>query len=78
MSKPSLEQPVYFYQANRFAGAGVLCLCMAMACFGIGAFLDSPTTPWGIFFIAQGILWALGANASFMYYAYQVHKHRMR
>lgn len=76
MSKPSLQDPAQFYYANRFAGVGVLCLCVAMACFGIGAFLDSPGTPWGIFFIVMGVLWSLSANASFIYYANQIRKNR--
>lgn len=78
MSKPSLQQPAQFYYSSRFVGIGLLCLCVAMLCFGVGAFLDSPISPWGIFFLALGVLWALGANGSFMYYAYQVHKHRKR
>lgn len=76
MSKPSLQEPAHFYHSNRLIGMGLLCLCLAMLCFGVGAFLDHPGSPWGIFFISLGILCGVGTNLSFILYAYEARKHR--
>jgi uncharacterized membrane-anchored protein len=68
MSKPSLQHPSTYYTANRYIASGLLCLCAAMLCFGVGAFLDNPTSIWGIIFIVIGVLLALATNVCFMVY----------
>lgn len=78
MSKPSLQQPGTFQYNERYLIIGLLLLCVAMLCFGVGVFIDSPTSVWGITFAIIGFVVELGANASFFYYAYRARKNRRK